>query len=112
MCRRGLRNSLRSPIQNITVVDSDILLSVPFPGGGGGGKGGRGGGGNGVGWGAGGCTFPGPGPHTEGQRASTSDFARVSSDFERSRAISSEFEWVRVLSSRFENGLSGSRFPL
>ena len=39
---------------------------------------------------------------TEGQRASTSDFARVSSDFERSRAISSEFEWIRVGSSTFE----------
>ena len=49
---------------------------------------------------------------TEGQRASTSDFARVSSDLERFRVSSSGFEWVRVLSSRFENGLSGSRFPL
>ena len=40
---------------------------------------------------------------TEGQRASTSDFARVSSDFERSRAISSEFEWIRVGSSTVES---------
>ena len=89
------------PIQNITVVDSDILLSVPFLEGEGVVKGG--GGGNGVGWVGWGGVGSG-GLHTGPQKGKSlnDDFARVSSDFERSRAISSEFEWIRVGSSTFE----------
>ena len=65
-------------------------------------KGGEGGGGKWGGVGGGGLHLSRP-RATEGQRASTSDFARVSSDFERSRAISSEFEWIRVGSSTLES---------